>query len=177
MQSLQAYREAGACRHLSVQYELSAPDTHDSALGTSTGLAGMSHVLGVPGTPKLTTVLRTMLISTAPAARLGQTERGGSFSIPMPDVPASPPTRSAPGYLPAHPPTSPTRHQVWPWHPGTTPLPALHPSWHRSHLPGWCENRWLQRQVCPPRALALCPSTEYTSVPVLGGTHTCKSAS
>lgn len=96
-QSLQAYREAGACWHLSVQGKLSASDTHDAALGTSMPLAGMSHVLRVPGAPKVTTVPRTLLISTVPAARLCQTECGDSFSIPTLDAPASPLTQAAPG--------------------------------------------------------------------------------
>ena len=95
----------------------------------------MSHVLRVPGAPKLTTVPRTLFISTASAARVGHTDCGGSFSIPVPESPASPPTQAAPRYLTAYLPASPTHHLVWPWHPGTTPLPAWSPAWHRSHLP------------------------------------------
>lgn len=47
-------------------------------------LTGMSHALRVPGTPKLASVPRTLLITTTAAARLGQAEHNGSFSIPWP---------------------------------------------------------------------------------------------
>lgn len=91
---------------------LRAFDTHLVALGNSTPLAGMPHVLRVPGTHKLTTVPTTLLISTTPAVRLDQC--GGSFSIPVLDVSVPPPTQAVPGYPAAHLPVPFTHHLVWP---------------------------------------------------------------
>jgi len=159
VQSLQAYGEVSACRHLSARGEHSASDTRDAALGTSTPLAGTSHVLRAPGAPKLTTVPSTSLISTALAARLGQTERGGSFSIPMPR------------YLTAHPPASPPCYPDWTWHPGTILLPDQIPAWQRSHL-ALCQDSVKtgdsRGRSDPAHPGSLPPDSIH--LPVLGGT-------
>lgn len=90
-------------------------------------LTGMSLVLRVLGAPKLAPVARTLPISTTAAARLGQADHGGFFSIPWLWVPQQ--LINQHGLLLA----------TW-YHPTSSLVPCL-AQIPPASLPGWCENK------------------------------------
>lgn len=116
---------------------LRASDTHLVALGNSTLLAGMPHVLRVPGTHKLTTVPTTLLVSITPAVRLDSVVAPSASTL---DVPVPPPIQAVPGYPAAHLPVPFTNHLLWPYilaPPHFLYLAQIPPA----SLPGYGENR------------------------------------